>query len=129
MLHFTLTKVIQARGPLPIRAQIVSHALGGEDVAGVAAIHYSLGHVHPGAGDVTAAAHVRHFTYRAAVDTHPDLYLRMLLKRLRDLEGARAGSSELLRKTSAMPSPVGSRMSCSLGASRTCAVATTILVS
>ena len=84
----------------------------------------------PGAGDVGPPAHIGHFAYRPAVNSHPHRNLGMLALSASAISSAhRAGSSALWRKTSAIPSPVGSLTSCSSVESRTCAVPSTIFVS
>ena len=90
---------------------------------GIAAIHYPLRHVDAGSGDVRAPAHIGHFAHRTAVNSHPHGISGCALSACAISSAHRAGSSELLRKTSAMPSPVGSLTSCSLVDSATCEVA------
>ena len=129
MLHFAFAKVVQTRRPLPILHQIVRHVLGEEDVPGIAAIHHPLRHVDPGPGDIGPPTDVGHFAHRSAVDAHPHRKSGCFRNACAISSAHRAGSSALWWKTSAIPSPVGSLMSCSLGTSRTCAVASTISVS
>jgi hypothetical protein len=52
--------------------EIFSNVLGEQHVAGVPAIHNTLGNVNPGAGDIRAVIHVTNLVDGAAVNTHSD---------------------------------------------------------
>ena len=52
MLHFTRAEFVQKRAPIFVLLEIFGDVSGNENVPGVAAIHYPLGNVNTGAGDV-----------------------------------------------------------------------------
>jgi hypothetical protein len=71
MLHLAFAELMQAGPPLPKLRQVFCDALRKQDVTGIAAIHYALCDVDPGAGNVTALVDIFHLTHRAAVNPHP----------------------------------------------------------
>src|SRR5437868_2251233 len=86
VLHLAFAEIAQTRRPLPVLDQIIRHVLRHEDVPGVAAIHYPLRHVDPGAGDVSPPAHILHLTHRSAVNAHTHWEFRMALLCFSNLE-------------------------------------------
>src|SRR4051794_10893894 len=74
--------------PVAVLLDVLGHVLGDEDVAGVTAIHYSLGNIDPRASDVGAATDVYHAAHWSTVNTHPQLEFRMLLRFGTDLQCA-----------------------------------------
>src|SRR5678815_3106716 len=52
MLHFARTKVMQERAPLLAFFEVFGDMPGKENVTSVAAIHHSLCHVDPSAGEI-----------------------------------------------------------------------------
>ena len=86
VLHFAFAQVVELRLPLAVLLQIFRHAFGEQNVPGIAAIHDPLRHVNAGPGDVGAAADIRHFAHRTAMNPHPDRDLGVLLERLRNLD-------------------------------------------
>ena len=115
MLHFALAQIVQTRLPLAILLEVLRNPSRKEDVTGITAIHHPLRHVDPGAGDVGPPTHVGHFAHRAAMNSHSHRDLRMLLQRFGNLERATRRFLGAVAKDSAIPSPVGSLTSCSLG--------------
>ena len=90
------------------------------DVTGIATVHHPLRQVDTSPGDIGASSQVGHLAHRPAVNSHPYGNLRVLLERLSNLKRTLCRFLRgLFRKTSAIPSPVGSRTSSSFGASRT----------
>jgi len=57
-------------------------------VAGIAACHNALRHVDPSSSYVRAIVHVGHTANRAAVNSHPQLQLRISFKRFSDFQRA-----------------------------------------
>ena len=82
----------------------------------------------PGAGDVGALVHIGHFVDRAAVNSHAHLkFADDSFSASADLQRALRRRFRTVRKTSAMPSPVGNRNSLpSASAMRNCSVPRTI---
>src|SRR5205814_718974 len=85
MLHFALAKVVKPGRPLAMFLQVIRDMFGEQDVAGIAAVHHSLGHINPATGDVRASADISYFTDRAAMNSHPHGDVGMGLECLRDL--------------------------------------------
>src|SRR6266403_2893814 len=79
VLHFIFAEVVEMRSPMAQLLQIFRDALGQENVAGIAAIHYSLRHVDPLAGYVHVPTHVNDPADRPAMNAHPQLQTRVLL--------------------------------------------------
>ena len=79
MFHLAFAKIVQVRLPVPVLFQIFRHMLGEENVSGVTAIHHSLRHVDPGAGDIRALVHINYPADRTAMHTHTQLKLRVRL--------------------------------------------------
>ena len=105
-------KIVQERSPPVVLFQIFSHMFGDEDVTGIATIHHPLGHVDPGPGNVLALVHIDHFVDRTAVNTHSQRRSADVLSGLAQFPRRIAPVlRDLSRKTSAIPSPVGSRIS------------------
>jgi hypothetical protein len=53
---------------------------GKENVTGVATIHYPLGQVDPGAGEIGALVYIHYPAHWPAVDSHPKLQAGMFLE-------------------------------------------------
>jgi hypothetical protein len=47
VLDFAFTKIMQARLPMPVLAQVLRHVRGQKNVPGIAAIQYSLRNIDP----------------------------------------------------------------------------------
>ena len=90
---------------------------------GVPAIHHSLGHVDARSGHIALIVYIGNFIHRSAVDSHAQRKLRML-SRLRLISRAqRTGASGVVKKASAIPSPVAKRTSLpAASAARNCGV-------
>ena len=52
VFYFANSQIVQERPPAPILFEIVGDAFGQQNVSGIATIHYALGDVDTGAGDV-----------------------------------------------------------------------------
>ncbi len=88
VLDLAITHVVQTRYPLPVLHQIVGDVLREEDVPGIAAIHYSLRHVDPGAGHIGSIVDVGDLVDRSTVNPHPKPQFGMLLIGAGELEPA-----------------------------------------
>ena len=79
---------MQVRLPPGIGFKIFSGMFGKQNVAGITAIHYPLRHVDSGPGHVCPIVDILNQIDWAAMDSHPQLQLRMILQRVCDLERA-----------------------------------------
>ena len=79
MLHFALTQIVKALRPSPVLREILHHMPRKKDVTSIAAIHYPLRQVDARAGDIGAPVQIGHFAYRAAMNSHSHLNLRVFL--------------------------------------------------
>ena len=70
MFHLKLTKFIQMRFPFAVLRKIVGNSPGEQNVAGIAAVHHSLGQVDPGAGYIAAVVDIKHLIDRPAINAH-----------------------------------------------------------
>src|SRR5436305_13631737 len=86
VFDLAVTKVAQARRPLPVLDEVIRYVLGKENVSSVPAIHDPLRHVDPRSGDVHPATHILYLAHRPAVNTHPYRKLGMLAERLRTIQ-------------------------------------------
>ena len=111
MFHFAFAQVVQVLAPLAILLQIVSNTFREQNVPGIAAVHHPLRNVDSRACDVRSLAYVHKAAYGSAVDSHAHLQIRMTLEGLGDLQRTDHRRIRRCRKTSAMPSPVGSVVS------------------
>ena len=59
--------------------EVFRDALGKENMAGVTAIHHSLGHIDAGSGHVGPAVHIDYTANRSAVCAHPQSQLWVFL--------------------------------------------------
>ena len=71
--------------------EILSDALGQKNVSRVAAIHHALRHVDPATGEIDPFVYIHNPANGPAMDSHPKLQARMLLKRAADLHRALRG--------------------------------------
>ena len=88
MFHFAFAELVQVRLPMRIMFQVFGHMPRQKDVAGVAAIHHSLGDVDPGAGDIGLLVQIADLVNRTAVHTRADFQFWMTLQCLADFHGA-----------------------------------------
>ena len=79
---------MQDRPPTVVLFQVFGHMFGDEDVAGIAAIHYPLRHVNPGARDIFSLVRIDHFVNRAAVNAHSQSDPRMFFQGPSNFQGA-----------------------------------------
>src|SRR5438046_7927295 len=86
VLNLTLAEIVQVRLPVPVLNQIFRYMPGQKNMPGIAAIHDALRHVDPCSRDVRFVVHIGHSIHWAAVHSHPQLDVRMLLQRFADLE-------------------------------------------
>src|SRR4026207_1568571 len=75
------------RIPSQIRSQVISHAFGEKNVAGIAAVHDALREIDSGTGNVRPVVYVQHLLDRTAVDPHAQMDLWMRLQCLSELRG------------------------------------------
>jgi hypothetical protein len=61
---------------------------GKQNVSGIPAIHYSLGNIDAGDGDVCASAHINDASDCAAMHAHAQLQLGVLLRPATNFERA-----------------------------------------
>src|SRR5947209_19765669 len=86
VFDLAVTKVAQARRPLPVLDEVIRYVLGKENVSSVPAIHHPLRHVDPRSGNVRPSTHILYFAHRPAVNAHPYRKLGMLAQRFRNLQ-------------------------------------------
>jgi hypothetical protein len=86
VLHLTLAEIVQIRLPLPVLGQIFRYMPGQKNMPGIAAIQDALRHVDPWSRDVRLVINIDDLIHWAAVHSHPQLDMRMLLQRFADLE-------------------------------------------
>src|SRR5438270_13952318 len=91
VLHFTTAKLMQKRPPALVRVQVVGNMLGEQDVSGISAIHHSLRHVDSSTRDIHSVGHVHHPADWSAVNTDPNLQVRMSFERATNLDGTLRG--------------------------------------
>src|SRR5439155_26760852 len=84
---------------------------GQKNVSGITAIQHSLRDVDSRSCKIRFVVNVGDSIDRPTVNSHPQLNERMLLQGFADLEAHRVGSSRLRKKSSAIPSPIGTRLS------------------
>ncbi len=111
VLHLTLAQIVQVRLPVPVLGQIVRYMPRRKNMPGIAAIQHPLRDVDSRSCYVCFLVHIGHSIDRAAVNSHPHLDVRMLLQRLANLERTSHRLFRAVKKRSAIPSPVGTRMS------------------
>ncbi len=83
---------------MAVLREIVYGAFREQDMAGIAAIHYSLCCVNPGASHIRALVYVDHFTDRPTVDSHPKFQFRMFCVGPCELECALRGRLRAIAK-------------------------------
>src|SRR5437868_1657927 len=88
VLDLAVTKVAQARRPLPVLDEVIGYVLGKENVSSVPAIHDPLRHVDPRSGDVRPSTDILYLAHRPAVNAHPYRKLGMLAERFGNLQRA-----------------------------------------
>src|SRR6266516_3497169 len=86
VLHLTLAEIVQVQLPVPVLGQIFRYMPGQKNMPGVAAIHDALRHVDPCSRDVRLVINIGDLIHWAAVHTHPQLDMRILLRYSTDLE-------------------------------------------
>src|SRR6266516_6851005 len=85
VLHLTLAQIVQVRLPGPVLGQIFRYMPGQKNMPGIAAIDDTLRHVDPRSGDVRLVVNIGDLIHWAAVHSHPQLDMRMLLQFSADL--------------------------------------------
>jgi hypothetical protein len=86
VLDFAFAKIMQARLPTPVLAQVFRNVRGQKNMSGIAAIHHTLRHIDSRTGYVRFLIDVRDPVDRAAVNSHPQLDTRMILQRSANFE-------------------------------------------
>src|SRR5438128_8249232 len=86
VLYLTLAEIVQVRLPVPVLGQIFRYMPGQKNMPGIAAIHDALRHVDPRSGDVRPVVNIGDLIHWAAVHSHPQLDMRMLLQCSADLQ-------------------------------------------
>ena len=81
MLCLDLAQIVQQRLPHPILREILCDAFRKENVAGVAAAHYSFGDVDPNARDVVSIVNIFDLVNRSAVNPHPQPNVWLIFQR------------------------------------------------
>ena len=79
---------MEIAAPARILFQIFRQMSGKKNVAGVTAIHHPMRDVDARAGKIGLFVQITDFIDRSAVDAHPHMKLRMILKHLADLNRA-----------------------------------------
>src|SRR6266480_4378585 len=121
---------MQVRLPLPVVLQVFRNALREKNVPRIAAIHHPLRDVNSSSSNIGSIVNVSNLVDRATVNANPQLQLPMFFNFLSISSAQRTGASGLLKKTSAIPSPAGIRISLPAASARqTCSVLWTISVS
>src|SRR5690242_15489569 len=85
MLYFARAEVVQERSPLLVRIEVFGDTLRKQNVSGIAAIHHSLGHVNSSARKVGLFIYIHDAANWTAVNSHPQLQVRLFLERPADL--------------------------------------------
>src|SRR5438067_5435585 len=70
VLYFRFAQVVHCGVPFPKLREVFRDPLREQDVTGVAATHYSLGHVYPATCDIRALVYIVHSTHGPAVNSH-----------------------------------------------------------
>src|SRR5438093_777592 len=78
--------MVQVTTPVAVLFEILGHMFRDENVTRVTAVHHPLRDVDARAGDVGATTHVHHATDWSAMNSHPQLELRMFLHRAANLQ-------------------------------------------
>src|SRR5207302_9743111 len=86
VLHLTLAEIVQVRLPVPVLGQIFRYMPGQKNMPGIAAIHNALRHIDPCSRDVRLVINIGDLIHWAAVHSHPQLDMRMLLQGAANLE-------------------------------------------
>src|SRR5207237_847228 len=88
MFHFARAKIVQEWSPLLVFFEVFGDVFGKQNVTGIAAIHHTLRNIDSRSGNVRSIVEVSNHIDWAAMDSHPQSQLWILLHRARDLEGA-----------------------------------------
>src|SRR5437879_5965753 len=86
VLHLTLAQIVQIGLPLPVLGQVFRYMPGQKNMPGIATIHDALCHVDSWSRDVRLVVNIGDLIHWAAVHSHPQLDMRMLLQCSADLE-------------------------------------------
>ena len=86
VLDFAFAEIVQDRLPMPVLAKILCHVRGQKNMSGIAAIHHSLRNIDPRTGYVRFLINIRDSVDRTAVNSHPQLDVRMILQCSANLE-------------------------------------------
>ena len=86
VLHLTLAEIVQIPLPVPVLGQIFRYMPGQKNMPGITAIQDALRHVDPSSRNVRLVINIGDLIHWAAVHSHPQLDMRMLLQCSADLE-------------------------------------------
>src|SRR5215472_11488369 len=87
VLYLTLAEIVQIWLPVAVLGQIFRYMPGQKNMPGITAIHNALRHVDSRSRDVRLVINIDDLIDWAAVHSHPQLDMRMLLQRFANLEG------------------------------------------
>jgi len=111
MFGHALPERSQMRMPAAVRCQVLRSVFGEQNMASIAIIHHPLCQINCGSGNIWLFVNVRRYTDRASVDPHAQLQFGILFAARLISNAHSIGACRLEKKTSAIPSPVGSRTS------------------
>src|SRR5206468_2974040 len=79
VLEFDFTEIVEMLVPISIFRQVGCDAASQQDVSAISQIHYPLGDVDPGTGNVDPIIHIFKPVHWTAMDSHPNRDTRMVL--------------------------------------------------
>jgi hypothetical protein len=86
VLDFAFTEIMEGRLPMPVLAQVLRDMRGQKNMTSIAAIHHALRNIDSRAGYVRFLINIRDSVDRTAVNSHPNLDLRMISQCSANLE-------------------------------------------
>jgi hypothetical protein len=86
VLYLTLAEIVQIRLPVPVLGQIFRYMPGKKNMPRITAIHNALRHVDPWSRHIRLIINIGDLVHWAAVHSHPQLDVRVLLQCSADLE-------------------------------------------
>ncbi len=105
VLYLTLTQIMQVRPPVPVFGQVVRHMPGQQNMPGIAAIHNALGDIDSRSCYVGFVINIGDSIDRAAVNTHPQLNVRMISQGFANLQRTSHRLFRTLKKKERHPVP------------------------
>ena len=107
VLHLALAQIMQVRLPVTVFGKIVSHVPGQENVPRIAAIHYPLGDIDSGSGDIGFVVHIPDPIHRPAVHAHAQPDHRMTSQCSADLQRTSRRFFRTVKESKRHPVPGG----------------------